>query len=363
MNILILTGKFGMGHLSAANSLRQELLTAFPSAQIQTVDFFEYALSDASEAVYKWFDLLVTKGTGLYNSFYRLTENEKQSAFPLYAYPFLQPMNALLDASRPAAVVATHPLCAKILSRCKEERGLDFPLITCVTDVTAHSEWLSDQTDAYLLGSPDLRDAFAAKGVPPDKLFVTGIPVKAEFKTPPKRSFEGPRRLLIMGGGLGLMPRDHGFYAALNALEGVQTTLICGRNEKLRAALDGKYENIAVVGFTDRVYDFMAQSHLMLSKPGGITMFEAIFSQLPMLAWEPFLEQERHNAAFLLRYQIGRVAPQKPEACLEAIRGLLYDDRALAAMGGNMRSLQDQLALQGLLTLMEPYCGKEPRHG
>ena len=30
MNILILTGKFGMGHWSASQSLRQRLLRAFP---------------------------------------------------------------------------------------------------------------------------------------------------------------------------------------------------------------------------------------------------------------------------------------------------------------------------------------------
>ena len=39
MNILILTGKFGMGHWSASQSLRQQLLRAFPGAEVEVLDF------------------------------------------------------------------------------------------------------------------------------------------------------------------------------------------------------------------------------------------------------------------------------------------------------------------------------------
>ena len=34
MKILILTGKFGMGHYSASQSLRLQLLGAFPGSQV-----------------------------------------------------------------------------------------------------------------------------------------------------------------------------------------------------------------------------------------------------------------------------------------------------------------------------------------
>ena len=44
MNILILTGKFGMGHWSAAQSLRQQLLGCRPGASVEVFDFPAYAL-------------------------------------------------------------------------------------------------------------------------------------------------------------------------------------------------------------------------------------------------------------------------------------------------------------------------------
>ena len=144
-------------------------------------------------------------------------------------------------------------------------------------------------------------------------------------------------------------------------MPGVRTTLLTGNNHKLFERLHGRYANIEVVGFTDRVYDYMAWADLMLSKPGGITLFETIFSELPILAWEPFLQQERENARFLTRCQIGRIAPKEPEACLEAIARLLSDGPALEQMAGNMRRLKGQLEAQSLERLMTALTGKEVR--
>lgn len=352
MNILILTGKFGMGHWSASQSLRLQLLGAFPGAEIAVEDFFAYAMPDASEAIYKGFSLLVTRGSGLYNIYYKATENATVKARPPLEDLFQDKLAELLWEKRPDAVIATHPFCAQLVSDYKDEVGSDLPLVTCITDLSSHSEWINDHTDCYLVGSKDIRNRLVEKGVERQRVLVTGIPVKPEFKAPAGRGLRsrgsGKRRLLIMGGGLGMLPKRDRFYEQLNAMPDLETTIITGGNQKLYDRLVGKYEHIEVVGFTDRVYDYMAQADLMLSKPGGITLFETIFTELPILAWEPFLQQERNNARFITRYQLGRIAAKEPEACIEAIERLIYDDAALRRMGENMRRLKGQLEAQSL---------------
>ena len=146
-----------------------------------------------------------------------------------------------------------------------------------------------------------------------------------------------------MGGGLGLMPRRDSFYQALDALPGVHTTILTGRNEKLFQRLNGRYANIDAVPFTDEVEKYMARSHLMLSKPGGITCFEAIAARLPILAWQPFLKQEQENADFLVRHGMARIAAKEENACLAAIRETIYDDRALSSMERSMEELEASL--------------------
>ncbi len=110
-----------------------------------------------------------------------------------------------------------------------------------------------------------------------------------------------------MGGGLGLLPKSEQFYKELNSLEGVKTTVITGNNKKMYYKLYGRYENIEVVGYTNEVYKYMKDSDLIISKPGGITLFETIYSELPILAFNPFLQQEIDNASFILNNEIGRI--------------------------------------------------------
>ena len=354
MEILILTGKFGIGHWSAALSIQEQLEREGHQAQV--VDFFAYALPETAPALYRGFNLLVTYGGGIYNLFHRMKRNA-EGEVPL-ASQFTRRLAGLLAVTRPDVVVSTHPVCSGVVARYKAERTSALPLVTCVTDITSHSEWIHPGTDRYLVAGEDVKTALVRKGVDAERVTVTGIPVRAQFSSELRR-MDGPRQLLIMGGGLGLMPRKDSFYEALNALPGVHTTILTGKNQKLYDRLAGKYENIEVVAFTDRVYEYMGRAHLMLSKPGGITTFEAIAAQLPMLAWEPFLEQERENARFLVAHGLGRVVPKDEEDCLAAIRACIHDDVLLERMSAAMGEMNTALRRQAIGLVIRQLAGQE----
>ena len=142
MNILILTGKFGMGHWSAAQSLRQQLLGSRPGASVEVVDFPAYALPNLSGVLYKCFNLLVTHGRHIFNMYYRITGKGHPDVHPPFEGVFMERLTQLLSRQRPDVVIATHPLCAQLVSRLKEKAGegmsvntedgalLDLPLIT-----------------------------------------------------------------------------------------------------------------------------------------------------------------------------------------------------------------------------------------
>ncbi|MFQ7452133.1 MAG: MGDG synthase family glycosyltransferase [Flavonifractor plautii] len=348
MNILILTGKFGMGHWSASQSLRQQLLRAFPGAEVEVLDFVAEAMPNASEAMYKCFNLLVTRGSGLFNLYYKLTQDLPADARPLFETLFLDKLEELVAARRPDAVIATHPSAP---GWCPAGRGDgERPAPHHLRHRPVQPFRVDSQIHRLLSGGLQRHphDRLAAKGVDRDIICVTGIPVRCEFKRPVRRRPGRERNLLIMGGGLGLLPKRDSFYEALDALPGVHTTIITGNNRKLYDRLAGKYAHIEVLGFTDRVYDYMARADLVLTKPGGITLFETIFSELPILAWEPFLEQEKNNARFLVKRGLGRVAAKEPEECLSAIRALIYDDETLEWMAGNMRAMKGQLEEESL---------------
>ena len=73
MKVLILTGKFGMGHYSASNSLSEDIKAKFDNSEIIIKDIFEYIMPNYSDKMYKTFSILVNRGSSLYNLFYKST--------------------------------------------------------------------------------------------------------------------------------------------------------------------------------------------------------------------------------------------------------------------------------------------------
>ena len=363
MNILILTGKFGMGHWSAAQSLRQQLLGSRPDASVEVVDFPAYAMPNLSGVMYKCFNLMVSHGRHIFNMYYRITGKGHPDAHPLFEGLFLDRLTELLSRQHPDVVIATHPLCAQLVSRLKEkaaedmsanregDSSLDLPLITCVTDVSTHPEWINRNTDCYLVPSGEIRRSMAKKGVDPSLVCVTGIPVRAEFRHLSHHSEGKVRELLIMGGGLGLLPRDTAFYDALDRIPHTHTTIITGRNRRLYKRLYGRWENIQVEGYVGQVWDYMAKADLIVSKPGGITLFEAVFARVPILSWPPTLQNERNNARWMVEKGIGWVAGS--ENCAGEIQEILLDKGRLSSAAYHMECLRRQLQTENLNQMVD----------
>ena len=77
--------------------------------------------------------------------------------------------------------MATYPTAARVISYLKRMGMFEAPLVTVITDNTAHSQWVHPETDLYLVGSEKVRQALTYQGVPHSKILVTGIPIDLKF--------------------------------------------------------------------------------------------------------------------------------------------------------------------------------------
>ena len=106
----------------------------------------------------------------------------------------------------------------------------------------------------------------------------------------------------------------------------VQLILICGKNEKLAAALRREPIRIPlhIEGFTTQIPYFMALSDFFIGKPGPGSISEALAKHLPVIidcnAWT--LPQERYNAQWVREKQVGIVVRSHRHTA-EAIAALI----------------------------------------
>ena len=353
MNILILTGKFGMGHQSAALALEEHICSAFPQSQVRVADLVEETFPGKSQGIYKMFAMVARHGGPVFNRLYRSLDREGQ-AMPVPAQGrFLKALHRLVKERKPQVILSTLPLCTRLASEYKEKYG-GFQLISCVTDIRCHSEWIAPHVDLYCVPSQKTFRELTKKGIDPQQVLVTGIPARSSFQPAGKKE-SGEKEVLVMGGGLGLMPEDPEFYRDLARLPDVHVTVITGKNAELCKKLQGVHPQVKVLGFVSQMDEHLRRASLMLSKPGGLTLFEAIAAQVPVFAFPPTLEQEKENGAFLEEERIGLVLPKNPKAMSWLVEDALCQTGALEEMRQRMARLRAEMDLGKLMEVLKPF--------
>lgn len=330
-----------MGHCCAAEAIRQEIAVTNPQAQVQIIDLIDYLFPRGSKQIYRTFTHLVNHYSAVYNCLNRAAG--RCGMLPINAI-IMRSIDRMLRDKQTDIVVSTLPLCSQFLSAYKQQYRSDIPLYTYITDVSAQNEWIVPHTDAYFVGARETKDALVRKGVRADRIHICGIPVRRDFLRPAAASSPSKQtELLLMGGGLGLIPSSDALLSALSRMLDIHLTVIAGRNQALYARLRAQYPSITVVGYTENVAQYMRNADLLITKSGGITTFEAIHCATPLYIIHPFLMQEIGNAQYIERSGIGRVLWSKTDNVTYDILALLQNHAQLAAMKQNMHHICAEL--------------------
>lgn len=352
--MLILTGSYGGGHEQAARALEQAF-NAVPdrfSADVLDVTSLMPQTLDALEK--RAFLAGVTHFPSVYHFFYRCTQkNNPMSAFiKAFTTTGMAKLIPIIESARPNLIISSFPPAAIMVSRLKRAgHFIDLPFLTVITDYSVHSTWVNAFTDAYLVASDEVRRRLIAMHVDPRRILVTGIPIQPDFSMKSKRALlrqkygfsDRDQVLLIMGGGCGIFGHYTPFLKQLENghVDHLHVIVICGHNEKAVEMFNSysqtSKQDIRVLGFVNNMNEWMALADLLMTKPGGLTVSEAIASELPMLIYRPLGGQEMDNTKFLLRSGMS-VAAFSAAELITMLTDLLQHPSALAIMRENMNT-------------------------
>lgn len=357
--IIILMGNFGDGHRQAAHAVRKFLENRKPNAEVMIVDFMELA-HPYIHSISRYFFI---QGLKLFPSIYGYVYNKTREVNLLSV--MLKKMNRfgmgrllrLLQDERPTVVVSTFPLASGTMSILKSVGLVQVPTMTVITDHTDHSYWLYPHTDKYIVGSDVVRNGLIRSGISPEQIEVTGIPVRQEFRQNYNKEFLMQKHgldptkpvVMIMGGGCGLFGGE--LVKRMKDLDQLhceaQFLVVCGSNERMRQQLldssAGSKHRFIIMGYVDFIHELMAVSDLIITKPGGLTISEAMAMQLPMLLFKPLPGQEEDNARFLLRSGVAMQADTLTDLIFTLNHGLMNPD-LLQIMRQKLALLNQQTA-------------------
>ena len=316
MKTLVTYVPAGSGHEKAAEAICTTLRENDPSA--------ETILLNGLDGMSAWYQWSFTQGyldmihrmPVLWGAAYHLLDirDLAWAAYKLHRISNAshgKKLETILERYRPDAVVGTHFFPMEVAAYLKTKGRIQARLITVITDFLPHSVWISPGIDRYAVAAEWTREELLRRGVAPEKIQVTGIPIHPKFSRKGNRQ-ELAKKLglrvdqwtvLIGAGGFGTGPVDRLVDTFARISEPLQILVVTGKNtallRRLEAARERSHHNVVLYGFVDNMDELMDVSDLMVTKPGGLSCAEAMAKGLPMLLNSPIPGQEARNARLL----------------------------------------------------------------
>ncbi len=331
--ILIFTTAFGDGHNTAARNIREAMLP-MPGVEAKVLDPYAVTNPGAARLLKAGYNFSIQRLPVSWKAIYWAYDRT-----PLFRWtlPTLAKMAAeirrILWEEKPDAVVTTYPVYNYLLDRLRRSGEVArFPLFMVVTDsLVINRVWREAPADWVLVSEEATAEVMAAGGVEPAKIRVEGFPVSplfeklARVELPP-----GPpwKVLYLPAAGRSVVERN---VRGIASLPGVRLQVVTGRQTGLHdhlRRLDLPMGAFDLTGWTDRMPELLAGSHLFLGKAGGAVVAETLAVRCPVLVSHVVPGQEEGNVTLLERAGAGRLATT-PEAILTAVQEAFADGGAL----------------------------------
>ncbi|HEX9094328.1 MAG TPA: hypothetical protein VF902_10135 [Coriobacteriia bacterium] len=332
---MIATASYGGGHEHIAEALASSLRASRPgSVGVVALDLLERAAPRSSalaRVAYAAGESFFPDGNG---DLARLARGDGGD-------PVLRELiaggvasaDAALSALRPDAVLAVHPVAAAIASEVSARLGCR---VACVLpDLEMGRAWVHPACDLWFVGTPEARDALAAREVAWSAITVSGVPLDVPA---PSRDWGARRRDLGLDDRFTALVPDSGRGDAAELAEalaahGIQVAVTGGsRSRSAGSSL------VRRLGSDVSPIDAVHAADLLVCARCGVAQWLAPAAGVPVIVTEPVPSLERASVDLLVTAGVALQARDVEEAAGRAAYLSRHPDR-LARMSDDAASL------------------------
>lgn len=348
--VMVLSMGFGTGHNAAARAVAEELRQN-PGVTVQRVDLLELVPNSFHPLLQSGYNRMLSRFPLFYHYLYDGTSQSgmirsvSSGFIEKMGWMIRKRLNALLEEFLPTRLISTHPFSLMLLP----SRWRELSSTGVLTDYELHPLWLVRVPDvlcipAKLLNPGEQKRLQWHTGC---RIVETGIPLHDGFRVGLSKdeararlgATSGAPLILVMGGGWGYGPLPE-IVEELSLMESpAEIRVLTGKNERLLQELNSRRlpPCVQVDRYRKDVPLLMDAAHLLITKPGGVSVTEAMVKGLPLLLFEALPGQEQANRQYLLRH--GAALSVKPATLRGQVDRLLSKPEQLELLGHRLKAL------------------------
>jgi processive 1,2-diacylglycerol beta-glucosyltransferase len=218
-----------------------------------------------------------------------------------------------INEIKPNVVISTHNTASAIVSYLKQEGLYKGFFGIAFSDYHLHKFWLFESSDFYLANTQDQKDEMISLDTSSNKIFVCGITLKPKQAISNQQSairavlhIPTENKVILFSSGSQGIGLDKTLLTSLSKLERATVIVACGKDERLVDELKNDFpaSNILPLGYYSSMDELYSISDLYVSKPGGLSIAEALQWKIPVLIFYILPGGEVFNYQYLLERRL-----------------------------------------------------------
>lgn len=340
------------GHHKAALALEKALEILDPSVEVLSINSLNYTNPLVEKVINKTYMSIIKNRPEVWEYLYdnpKVFRNISKLRDLIHRFNSGK-LKTLLDDFKPDVIACTQAFPCGMVADYKASFGLDIPLMGVLTDCTPHSYWIFDSVDYYAVHSEATMNKLIENGISRERIRIFGIPIDPKFANKLNAGSimtklgidKSIPTILIMGGGQGLGPIPEIVFSLNKISRPIQMLIVAGTNGRLFNWLESRSRNFRmrsfIFGYASNIDELMSIATLIITKPGGLTISEAMSKSLPMVIIRPIPGQEAKNTEYLLKEGVAIKADSPRDAGI-LTEALLNQPAKLEQMRQNARRI------------------------
>ncbi|MGE7766042.1 MGDG synthase family glycosyltransferase [Peribacillus sp. NPDC096540] len=351
------------GHHQVAEALMDMLKKHTNGFTLKKVDLLSYTNNSLEKMITTGYLKWIRYAPETYNLAYKnlfYVPLPKERSFKWYQHIFLKKMEELITEEKPDLIVCTHGFPSYLLSQLKIKGKCNIPIINVYTDFFINNVWGSKGIDFHFLPSQELKEKLISKNqIPKHSMMVTGIPVHEEITKRSRGLKNADRPKILIAGG------NSGLGGILNLADELKKStnfdyfVLCGNNKKLYDAINtwdlAHINPLPYISSRSEMNKLYEGVDAIVTKPGGVTISEALRKRLPIFVHSMLPGQEEINLQYLKDHKL--VFELNHKLSFEKqILSILMDHKKMDQWDKSIESYQKEIELEkpeGIVELMK----------
>ena len=367
--LLIAYASYGSGHKSVANSVADYFKEHSDHFEIKVMDVTDYG-NIFAKLYKKIFDLKFKFQNSISSTIgYEISDNKLVTA------PYKEIVKSFMKSKlkddilefNPDIMISTHFFPSIAMGLINHKFKTNTKIITILTDYASHAMWLRNnkRESAYIVSNDIVKEELIEYGIPKDKIYPYGIPLSSKFKKVDDIDFVKNKYnidndkltcLFFGGGSLGSSFSFKYFKQLLKQNLDINIIFVAGKNARLESRCleyvnENYIKNVQILGFTKDISNLLNISDFVVTKPGGLSVTEALEMKKPMILIPGNGGQENHNASFITKNHFG-IRTRYPYTFAHHIKKLVNNPDLIKEMHNNLKYYQENKSIEKLFKLV-----------